>query len=88
MSTYLLAGAGSAVAKATAETLQNAGHRVVGISRSDVDGLDSLHRVESYDFGAFPAIEGPIDGLVYFPGTINLKPFHIENDFIFFCDVL
>ena len=87
MSTYLLAGAGSVIAKATAETLRNAGHRIVGLSRSDVDGLDGLHRVESYDFGAFPAIEGTIDGLVYFPGTINLKPFHRYTQAEFLSDL-
>jgi len=76
MSTYLLAGASSAIAKATAETLRNAGHGVIGLSRMEVDGLDESHAIASYDFGSFPAIEEPIDGLVYFPGTINLKPFH------------
>ena len=76
MSTYLLAGASSAIATATAETLQRAGHRVIGLSRSDISGLDSFHRIENYDFGAYPALDEPIDGLVYFPGTINLKPFH------------
>ena len=76
MSTYLLAGAGSAIARATAETLKAAGHRVIGLSRTEVSGLDSFHQMASYDFGAFPAIDEPIDGLVYFPGTINLKPFH------------
>ena len=30
---------------------------------------------EKYDFEKFPEITAPIDGLVYFPGTINLKPF-------------
>jgi NAD(P)-dependent dehydrogenase (short-subunit alcohol dehydrogenase family) len=76
MSNYLLAGASSAIAKAAAETLQRAGHRVIGLSRSDISGLDSFHRIENYDFSAYPAIDEPIDGLVYFPGTINLKPFH------------
>lgn len=76
MSTYLLAGAGSAVAKATAETLRRSGHRVIGMSRSEVSGLDSFHLMANYDFGSFPALDEPIDGLVYFPGTINLKPFH------------
>jgi 3-oxoacyl-[acyl-carrier protein] reductase len=76
MSTYLLAGANSAVAKATAATLQHAGHRVIGLSRTEVDGLEESHQIASYDFGAFPPIDEPIDGLVYFPGTINLKPFH------------
>jgi 3-oxoacyl-[acyl-carrier protein] reductase len=76
MSTYLLAGASSAIAKATAETLRHAGHRVIGLSRTQVDGLDESHPIAGYDFGSFPSIEEPIDGLVYFPGTINLKPFH------------
>jgi NAD(P)-dependent dehydrogenase (short-subunit alcohol dehydrogenase family) len=76
MSTYLLAGAGSAIAKATVETLQAAGHRVIGLSRTELSGLDDFHKLETYDFGAFPPISEPIDGLVYFPGTINLKPFH------------
>ena len=26
---------------------------------------------------SFPAIEGPIDGFAYFPGTITLRPFHL-----------
>jgi len=76
MSTYLLAGAGSAIAKATVETLKAAGHRVIGLSRTELSGLDDFHKLETYDFGAFPPINEPIDGLVYFPGTINLKPFH------------
>ncbi|MFM7726302.1 MAG: SDR family NAD(P)-dependent oxidoreductase [Flavobacteriales bacterium] len=76
MSTYLLAGAASAIALATAETLKAAGHRVIGLSRSEVSGIDECHQMAGYDFGAFPAIDGTIDGLVYFPGTINLKPFH------------
>lgn len=76
MSTYLLAGANSAIALAAAEKLKLQGHRVLGISRSELSGLDEFHQVESYDFGAFPTLGEPIDGLVYFPGTINLKPFH------------
>jgi len=76
MSTYLLAGANSAIAKVTAESLRNAGHRVIGLSRAESNETDESHHIESYDFGAFPVIDGVIDGLVYFPGTINLKPFH------------
>lgn len=76
MSTYLLAGAGSAVAKAAAEKLSNNGHRVIGISREPIEGVHVSHPIGSYDFSSFPAIDEPIDGLAYFPGTINLKPFH------------
>ena len=87
MSTYLLAGAGSAIAKATAENLTKAGHRVIGISRSDVSGFPDLRAIESYDFGAFPPIDEPMDGLVYFPGTINLKPFHRYTQAEFLSDL-
>lgn len=87
MSTYLLAGAGSAIAKATAENLQKAGHRVIGISRSEISEISEVHAIESYDFGAFPTIDGPLDGLVYFPGTINLKPFHRYTQAEFLSDL-
>lgn len=32
----------------------------------------------------FPKIDGPIDGLAYFPGTITLRPFHLlrRRDFL------
>jgi NAD(P)-dependent dehydrogenase (short-subunit alcohol dehydrogenase family) len=76
MSTYLLAGVGSAIAKATARNLISAGHRVIGISRTEMQGLHGFHYVGNYDFGSFPPLEERLDGLVYFPGTINLKPFH------------
>jgi 3-oxoacyl-[acyl-carrier protein] reductase len=75
--TYLFAGASSAIAKQTAQLLQAKGHRVIGISTKEKDfNYDEFHQIESYDFGKFPVIETEINGLVYFPGTINLKPFH------------
>ena len=74
--TFLFAGASSAIAKETSLLLQSKGHRVIGIStKSDHSNYDDLYEVINYDFGSFPAIEEKIDGLVYFPGTINLKPF-------------
>lgn len=33
------------------------------------------HEINVQDESTFPAIEGEIDGLVYFPGSINLRPF-------------
>ncbi len=75
--TFLLAGASSAIAKATAKLLQAEGHNVIGISTKPNDfGYSDFHQIEKYDFGNFPVIENTVDGLVYFPGTINLKPFH------------
>ncbi len=77
MNTYLLAGASSLMAIKTAELLQQQGHKVIGLStKPNAFNYDLFHQVEKYEQGNFPTIEGSIDGLVYFPGTINLKPFH------------
>ncbi|MCF8449030.1 MAG: SDR family oxidoreductase, partial [Taibaiella sp.] len=52
------------------------GHRVIGVSTKENRGnYDEHYQIEKYEHGAFPAIEGSVDGLVYYPGTINLKPF-------------
>ncbi len=73
---YIFAGASSAMAIATAEKIRNNGHQTIGISRSEIAGAyDSNHIVENYNQGSFPTLEGKFNGLVYFPGTINLKPF-------------
>ncbi len=74
--TFLFAGASSAIAKETAVLLRSKGHRVIGISRTTNDDCyDQFFEVAHYEFGSFPAIEENLDGVVYFPGTINLKPF-------------
>jgi 3-oxoacyl-[acyl-carrier protein] reductase len=75
--TYLFAGASSKVAMEAAQLLQAEGHKVVGIStKTGIMGYDALYTIENYDFSNFPALTDIIDGLVYFPGTINLKPFN------------
>jgi 3-oxoacyl-[acyl-carrier protein] reductase len=86
--TYLFAGASSAIAEACAKNLQKKGHHLIGLSTKDATTIyDEFHTVESYQTGNFPSIERTIDGLVYFPGTINLKPFNriteadLLNDF-------
>jgi NAD(P)-dependent dehydrogenase (short-subunit alcohol dehydrogenase family) len=49
--------------------------------------LKSVEQVEKYEQGQFPGFEEKINGLVYFPGTINLKSFgqltmnDFQNDF-------
>ena len=85
MSTYLFAGASSKIATETATQLKAQGDKVIGISTKLAnDSYDEFYSVEKYDFGTFPAIEGVVDGLVYFPGTINLKPFNrlSQSDFV------
>jgi 3-oxoacyl-[acyl-carrier protein] reductase len=75
--TFLFAGASSKIAMETALQLQAQGHKVIGIStKTENTVYEEFHTVEKYDFGLFPPITGTIDGLVYFPGTINLKPFN------------
>lgn len=74
---FLFAGASSAIAQQTAPLLQQEGHRVLAISTKPLtDGYDQAFLIERYSQGSFPVIEEPLDGLVYFPGTINLKPFN------------
>jgi NAD(P)-dependent dehydrogenase (short-subunit alcohol dehydrogenase family) len=71
MKHYLLVGASSAIAQTTKNHLLNDGHSVVQLSRN------SLHsNVPILDYlGELPKMDQPLDGLVYFPGSINLKPF-------------
>ncbi len=74
--TFLFAGASSAIAIQAALLLKDKGHKIIGISRKDKgDSYDEFYQVEKYDFSALPDIADTIDGIVYFPGTINLKPF-------------
>lgn len=84
--TYILAGSNSAIAKATASTLSAQGHKVIEISRANPEN-EYQYQVERYEQGQFPSFEEKINGLVYFPGTINLKSFgqltmnDFQNDF-------
>jgi NAD(P)-dependent dehydrogenase (short-subunit alcohol dehydrogenase family) len=74
--TYLFVGAGSQIAGATAGLFPD--HRIWGIStKSELPtAYNRLYKVQNYiDKDGYPVIDEPIDGLVYFPGTINLKPF-------------
>lgn len=83
--TYVFAGASSAMAVQAMLQLKEQGHKVIGIStKTENPGYDAFYTVENYSFGTFPVIEDIIDGLAYFPGTINLKPFHriSEADFV------
>ncbi|MBC7486216.1 MAG: SDR family oxidoreductase [Cytophagaceae bacterium] len=77
MSTYLFAGASSAIALQTCQILQAKGHKVIGISTKEIiEPYDKIYTVKNYLQGSYPVLNETIDGLVYFPGTINLKPFH------------
>ncbi len=78
MARYIIIGASSGIGMSLAELLVDT-HEVINISRTEAPlshpnftqyQLDVLS-----DSTEYPAVEG-IDGLVFCPGSINLKPFH------------
>ena len=69
----VIIGGNSGIGKASAELLQELGANVFLFSKSG-EGTAKLN-AES-DFSEIPGLPEVIDGLVYCPGTINLKPFH------------
>ena len=84
--TYLFAGASSAIAQVCRLLLQKNGNQVIGLSTKPLEGIgyDQHFQVADYSKIALPEIPEALDGLVYFPGTINLKPFHrtTEEEFL------
>lgn len=85
MNTTLLIGASSAVAKEVAKALFAKNERVLVISRNQPDApFTEFFEYKPDAEISFQKMEGSIDGLVYFPGSINLKPFRglKENDFL------
>ena len=91
MGTYLVIGGTSGIGLETTKLLSRE-NKVIVISR-EKKNLDGLDNVEFYSADIvksaeeLPQISNPIDGIVYCPGTINLKPFKslkiddFQNDF-------
>lgn len=74
--TYLFAGASSKMAIATSRILKSKGHHVIGISTKENSlEYDEFYQIENYELENLPVLENPLNGAIYFPGTINLKPF-------------
>ena len=83
--TFLFAGASSGIAIKTSEILKEKGYRVIGISKNNpAEHYDECINVENYESESLPDINEPINGIAYFPGSINLKPFNrlTKKDFI------
>lgn len=89
MSKYIIVGASSGIGFQLAKNLSDKGHTIYALNRNKVD-LDSIsnchfHEVDiAMEMPSFPMIEGHMDGLIYCPGTINLKPFRAlkSEDFL------
>ncbi len=76
MKNYLIIGASSGIGKALSGILKSKGNSVITASRHDADILFDVTR-DTLDIQQLPA---QLDGLVYCPGTINLKPFARLSD--------
>lgn len=75
MKTTLIIGASSGIGKALADKLIKSGESVISISRNTPDSSFShYYQHDILSESELPNIEGTIDGLVYLPGSINLKP--------------
>jgi len=88
MKTTLIIGASSGIGKALANKLIKERENVISISRNLPDASFShYYQHDILSDEDLPKLEGTIDGLVYCPGSINLKPFRtlkqqdFENDF-------
>jgi NAD(P)-dependent dehydrogenase (short-subunit alcohol dehydrogenase family) len=79
MGKYIVVGGSQGIGLSVVSKLISQGHQVVNLSRNpcDFNGVDNIKfdALESNE-GIFSEVSGPIDGLVYCPGSINLKPFN------------
>lgn len=69
----VIVGGNSGIGKSVAHLLREAGANLFLYSKSG-EGTEPLDA--SVDFELIPGLPEVIDGVVYCPGTINLKPFH------------
>lgn len=74
MANYLIVGATSGIGAEIARRLKEDGGHVLSISRS-AESVANEHYSADVTRDALPPISVPIQGIVYCPGSITLKPF-------------
>jgi 3-oxoacyl-[acyl-carrier protein] reductase len=74
MKTFLFIGSNSDIAQETLKILESNGNKVICISRNHIDEVEN-NLIGNPVLNDLPEIDVEIDGLVYFPGSITLKPF-------------
>ena len=86
---YVVVGATSGIGQQVAARLVEPETTVYALSRRGDQGEGPPSVIHTgcdvlSDEPTFPEVDGPIDGLAYFPGTITLKPFHLlrRRDFL------
>lgn len=77
MRNILLIGGSSGIGLATKNLLESQGNKVIATSRSTFEATNPQATLN---------VPESLDGLVYCPGTINLKPFHRLTDQEFLAD--
>jgi 3-oxoacyl-[acyl-carrier protein] reductase len=84
MANYLIVGSSSGIGASLSKHLLENGHHVIGMSRTNKNSLATHFAFDVTSSDPFPVIDGAIDGLVYCPGSIVLKPFRAlkEHDFL------
>ncbi len=86
--TILLIGGNTGIGLASAKLLQSQGHQLHAAARSP-EPLQALGiPTQPFEATGEMALELPevLDGLIYFPGSISLKPFHRLTEADFFQD--
>ncbi len=78
MSNYLIIGASSGIGRGIAKKLKEEGHNIfVTYNKRELDiDSDDAQQWDASSDEELNIIPDVLDGLVYCPGTINLKPFH------------
>lgn len=74
MKTFLFIGANSDIAIEARKQQETKGNRVISISRSENEEFNDFLIGDPVN-NNFPELDENIDGLIYFPGSITLKPF-------------
>ncbi|QTN38909.1 SDR family oxidoreductase [Cryomorphaceae bacterium] len=88
MAHYLIIGGSSGTGLKVVKDLLQEGHQIWAASRSEggLEGLSGVHW-QSFDVtdeeASLNDLPEVLDGLVYAPGTINLKPFHMLRERVF-----
>jgi NAD(P)-dependent dehydrogenase (short-subunit alcohol dehydrogenase family) len=77
MGNYLVIGATSGIGESVSQKLKSESHRVFAASRDTKGNANQFENFQKIDVSEDFQLELPdaLDGLVYCPGTINLKPY-------------